>query len=193
MFDPRRKTRVALVSALVVLATSWAAGGAAASPAEHYLHSLHAPPLCLGAPDPSLPVCQARFFGTQWQALTSQSILFRIGDIEASRADCEAFLDATTITFAIDGESVPVTTIGCRYVSRPIDNLPTTFVGNWGTDFRYLSEPGQLAPGAHTETVTITYNADVSYSLGCTDPSGRCTTPAGTVYHFTSKLTVSEG
>ena len=193
MFNPRRKTRVALVSALVVLATSWAAGGAAASPAENYLHNLHAPPLCLGAPDPSLSVCQVRFFGTQWQALTSQSILFRVGEVEASQADCQAVVDGTTITFAIDGESVLVTTIGCRYVSQPIANLPNVIVGNWFTDFRYLSEPGQLAPGAHTETATFTFNADVSYSLGCTDPSGRCTTPAGTVFHLTSHLTVSEG
>ena len=192
MFDTRRKTRFVLASALVALAAACAAGGAAAGPAEQYLHDLAAPPLCpQDAPDSSLPVCQVRFFGGSWQALTSQSILFRIGDIEASRADCAAFSDATTVVFAIDGVSVPFTTIPCRFVPRPIDNLGADFADSWATDFRYLSEPGALTAGVHTETATITVNSSYSFSLGCTDPSGRCTIPAGTVESFTSELTVT--
>jgi hypothetical protein len=145
-----------------------------------------------GAPDPSLPACQVRFppGQTGYQALTSQSILFRIGDVEASQADCAAFSAATTVTFTIDGASVPVTIIPCQYIAQPIANLGN-FVGNWFTDRRYLSGPGALAPGVHTETATITYNTSFSYSLSCTDPSGRCTVAAGTVNRFTSTLTVT--
>jgi hypothetical protein len=192
MFDARRKTRFVLASALVAFAAACAAGVAAADPAEQYLHNLAAPPLCpQDVPDSSLPVCQVRFFGESWQALTSQSIILRIGEIEATQADCAAFSDATTMTFAIDGAPVPVTQIPCRYVARPIDNLGTGWAGDWGTDFRYLSEPGALAAGQHIEVATLTFNSSYSYSLGCTDPSGRCTVPAGTVNNYTSEITVS--
>jgi len=54
----------------------------------------------------------------------------------------------------------------------------------WETDFRYLIPAGALTPGVHTVTWTSTFTSDFSYSLGCTDPSGRCTTPGRDGCHF---------
>jgi hypothetical protein len=187
---------LATALAAVVAALASTAGVASGESPEGYLHNLAAPPLCavLGdAPDASLPVCQARFFGPPRVALTSQSVLLRIGDSESSQADCEAFSAGVTTEFRIDGDPVSITTHPCRYVPQPVDNLEGSLpvIPVWVTEFRYLIPAGALAPGVHTVTWTATYNVDVSYSLGCTDPSGRCTTPAGTVVTSTKELTIT--
>src|SRR4051812_30452520 len=148
---------------------------------ERYLHSfMNAPPLCpfeWGTPDANVPACQVRFFAPRL-ALASQTLLLRIGDFEASRADCAAYAAGVTTTFAIDDVPVSITTLPCRYVPQAVANVTDgccpIAVPVWMTDFRYLIPAGALHEGVHTVTWTATYTADVSFSLGCDDPSGRC-------------------
>ena len=197
MHAPRTTYVLARLGAVVLVLAAFAgvAGVASATSPDGYLHGLNAAPLCPttspGPLDQPSDTCQIRFFTPVVpQALTGQSILFRVGDFEASRADCDAFTDSTVVTFAIDGVAVPVTAVTCRFIPRPVDNIPSVIVGYWFVDFRYVSAPGQLAPGSHTAHVVITAVADYSYSLLCDDPSGRCVVPAGTVTldatrHFT--------
>lgn len=183
-----------LVAVVFALAT---AGVASGESTDGYLHNLAAPPLCAlpwQTPDPSLSICQARFLAPRL-ALTSQSVLLRIGDFEATQADCTSYDATQTTTFAVDGAPVPVTTQPCRFISQSVDNVVTLPLAGaqtvWGTDFRYLIPAGSLAPGTHTVTWTATFSSDWSYSLGCTDPSGRCTVPAGTVWTETTTLTIT--
>jgi hypothetical protein len=193
-----RHTRVRwLVLAGALLSLSIAASPSLASDGAYnaYLHNLPAPVLCpRTAPDPSLDICQARFFEPPFQVLSSQYVLLRIGDVEANQASCEAFSRSSTETFLIDGSPVPFTTIPCRYVAMPPENLGSEWTGNWGTDFRYLITPNMLTPGVHT--VTYTQVADSTYTITgppdfCPDPSGTCTILAGTTQTFTNQLIVS--
>ena len=192
MLRHRFAVRLAMVCFGVGAAVTSVSGMAAAESGDGYLHNLNAPPLCAfpwETPDPSVPICQARFFAPRL-ALTSQSVILRIGDVESSQADCEAYSSGVTTTFKVDGGSVPVTTIPCRYTPMTPDNL-TAFGPLWRTDYRFLIPAGSLAVGVHTVTWTATYNVDITFSLGCTDPSGRCTTPAGTVVTATAELTIN--
>jgi hypothetical protein len=185
-----------LVLAGALLSLSLAAPASLASEGAYafYLHDLPAPALCpRTAPDPSLDICQARFFEPPFQVLSSQYVLLRIGDFEANHASCEAFSRSTTETFLIDGSAVPFTTIPCRYVAKDPANMPFP-AGSWGTDFRYLIAPGMLAPGVHTVTYILT--ADSTYTITgpppfCYDPSGTCTIVAGTTFTSTNQLIVS--
>jgi hypothetical protein len=79
-----------------------------------------------------------------FQASTGEWILFRIGDREASLADCQAFVANVAIAFALDGQPVAVNHLPCQL--RPD--------GNWFTDYRFLSHP--LTPGVHMFTATFT-------------------------------------
>jgi len=179
-----------VTAAAVVTVLASAAGVASAESASGYLHNLAMPPRCAltsETPDPSAPICQLPNFGAPRLALTSQSVILRIGDAESSRADCAAYSAGVTTTFAVDGAPVPITTQPCRFVPKLDDFQPFW----WWTEYRYLIPAGSLAPGEHTVTWTATYNTDVSYSLGCTDPSGRCTVPAGTVVSSPTTLTIT--
>jgi hypothetical protein len=164
---------------------------ASADPSNAYLYGPALPtrcPVAWQSPDPSVSTCWARFFVPSI-ALTTQSVLLRIGDYEASFADCSAFSSSTTTTFQLDGAFVPITNQPCRYL--PLD---TTFGQPvWRTDYRYLIPAGSLSPGDHTITWTSTFNSGYSYSLGCSDPSGRCPIPAGTVQTSTVTLTIITG
>jgi hypothetical protein len=185
--------RRALLRCLLIPIAALALGvtDASADQSDVYVHGPALPTRCPFAwqtPDPSVSTCWARFFVPSI-ALTTQSVLLRIGDYEASFADCSAFSLATTTTFQLDGAFVPITNQPCRYL--PLD---TTFDQPvWRTDNRYLIPAGSLSPGDHTITWTTTYNSGYSYSLGCTDPSGRCPIPAGTVQTSTVTLTIITG
>ena len=173
------------------------AATASAESADRYLHSIAMPPKCAFAwnqPDPSLSVCWV----SPWvdhAALASQSLILAVGDFEATREDCESWRRQTMV-FTVDGSPVPITTQPCREVSRSIDNVITLpFFGAdtvWGASFRYLIPAGSMSLGVHTFTATSTYTSDYSYTLGCDDPSGRCTVPAGTVASSTSAFTIIE-
>jgi DNA-binding SARP family transcriptional activator len=160
--------------------------------------SLAAPPMCASpseTPNASLSSCQAHFFAPR-VALTSQSVLLTISDWEATRADCATYSAAQTTTFAVDGEPVLYTTVPCQHVTHSIDNVITLPLLDaptaWGMQDRYLIPARTLTPGTHTLTWTSTFLSDYSYSLGCTDPSGRCTTKAGTVATSTTNLTITD-
>lgn len=168
------------------------AGVASGESTNAYLHTLAAPPVCAfpwETPDPSVSVCQARFFAPRL-ALTTQSIILRIGESEGSQADCTAFAAAQTTTFAIDGAPMPIITQPCRYVALAVDNVSLPALPVWLTEFRYLIPAGALAPGVHTVTWIDTFTSGYSYSPGSGDPSGRCTVPAGTVHTSTTTLTI---
>jgi hypothetical protein len=174
---------------VVTAAVLSALGVANAASADRYLHDPAAPPLCAfpwTTPDPSVSVCQARFFAPRL-ALTSQSVLLRIGDAESSRADCVSYDSGVATTFAIDGQGVSITKIPCH--DEPRVNVAGV-MPVWGVDYRHFIPAGTIAPGVHTVTWTSTYTRDVSYSLGCTDPSGRCTVSGGTVVSSTTQLII---
>jgi hypothetical protein len=183
---------MALGLATVVAACVVVVATASAESPDGYLHNWTAPPRCpQGVADASIPVCQVTFFGTGYEASTSQSILFRVGDFEATAEDCRTVSTSVTVTFTIDGTLVPVTELPCRFIPIPIDNVSLAFVGYWGTDFRYVSPPAALVSGTHVETATFFVDSSFTYSLGCGDPSGRCTVPAGTVFTYTSDVTIT--
>jgi len=79
-----------------------------------------------------------------FQASTDEWILFRIGDLESSLADCQAFEANVAIAFALDGQPVAVNHLPCQL--RPD--------GSWFTESRFLSHP--LTPGVHMFTATFT-------------------------------------
>ena len=179
-----------LVAAIFAVGAA-GAGVASAESMNGYLHNLAMPPRCAlswETPDPSVPVCQLINFGAPRLALASQSVILRISDVESSRADCAAYSAGVTTTFTVDDAPVPITTQHCRFVPE-LGDLGELFW--WWTDYRYLIPAGSLAPGVHTVMWTATYNTEVSYSLGCTDPSGRCTIPAGTVINSPTTLTIT--
>lgn len=190
-------SRVVVVTAIVgVLAALSFTNAASAESTDGYLHNLAAPPLCplpWETPDPSLPVCQARVFAPRL-ALTSQSVVLRIGDFEASQDDCASYFTAQTTTFTIDGAAVPIVVQPCRELPHSIDNVITlpAFGADrvWETDYRYLMPAGSLLPGIHIVTWTASFTSSYSYTLGCDDPSGRCTVPAGSVFTSTTTLTI---
>ena len=91
----------------------------------------------------------------------------------------------------VDGVSVDTTSVPCRFVPRPVDNQPIPVIPGWVNDTRYVIPAGWLTPGTHTLSTTITYTVDVSYSLGCDDPSGRCTHHAGDTFTFTHSLIIT--
>ena len=91
----------------------------------------------------------------------------------------------------LDGVQVDTTTVPCRFVSRPLDNQPIPVIPGWVYAVRYVIPAGSLAPGTHTLSTTGTYTVDVSYSLGCDDPSGRCTHQAGDTFTVTNSLIIT--
>jgi hypothetical protein len=187
------RLRVLLVASAAALALALTGGTARATSPDGYLHSLAMPPFCpfpWGTPDPSLAICQANAFAPRL-ALTSQSVILRGGDYEGSLADCTGYATAVTTAFTLDRELIPVTTQPCRYVPRAVENANFFVIPNWDYEVRSLIPAGSLSVGIHTLTWTATFNANFSYSLGCTDPSGRCTVPAGTVFNSTSDLVIN--
>jgi hypothetical protein len=190
--------RILLGAVLAISAALLASASvtSAAESADGYLHNIAEPARCAApgqTPDPTQSVCSAHFFAPR-VALTSQTVLLAISDFEASQGDCTSYGDAQTTTFAVDGAPVPITTQPCRYVPQSVDNVITLPVEGydavWDSERRYLIPAGSLAPGVHTLTWTSTFTSDWSYSLGCGDPSGRCTVPAGSVDTATTTLTV---
>jgi hypothetical protein len=176
---------------LVALAIVGTAGGAAT---DAYVHTLLTPPRCApadGTPDLSQPVCSVGFFGPIRQALTSQAVIVTFLDEESSQADCAAAMAGVETVATVDDVPVGTTTVGCRFVPHAVDNLATPVIPGWVYDIRYVVSAGSLTPGTHTLGVTDTYRVDVSYSLGCDDPSGRCTHHAGDTFSFTKSLVIT--
>jgi hypothetical protein len=181
--------------ALAAVATAFGAAvvSAAAQSPESYLHTANAPPRCASpgeSPDGAVTVCLGFASGGTRIALSSQSIILSVGDAESSQADCSAGFDATTHDFTVDGVSAPITVVSCRYIAPADLRVNPFFHGNWAVFYRSLLDPGALAPGAHAVTFTTHWIKDFSYSLGCTDPSGRCTVPAGSVEVLTGQLII---
>jgi hypothetical protein len=79
-----------------------------------------------------------------FQASTGEWILFRIGDLEFTLADCQSFEKNVIVSFALDGHPVDINHVPCQL--RPD--------GTWFTDNRFLSHP--LSPGVHVLTATFT-------------------------------------
>jgi hypothetical protein len=79
-----------------------------------------------------------------FQASTGEWILFRIGDLEFTLADCQSFEKNVIVSFALDGHPVDINHLPCQV--RPD--------GTWFTDNRFLSHP--LSPGVHVLTATFT-------------------------------------
>jgi hypothetical protein len=79
-----------------------------------------------------------------FQGSTGEWMVFRIGDLEATLADCQAFEANTTVTYALDGQAVDTDHLPCQVRTD----------GNWFTDYRFLSHP--LVPGLHSVAVTFT-------------------------------------
>ena len=175
--------RLMLALALTATAIIGAPGAAyaAASP-DGYLHTANSPPRCASpgeTPDPSVPFCQAMTLGGTRIALSTQSLILNVGDAESSRADCQSYLDAVVPMFTLDGVSYPITTVPCRYVP-PGDALVNPFFrGHWATFNHAFVPAGTLAPGVREVFYSTYFVRDYTYSLSCTDPSGRCTVPAG--------------
>ena len=185
-------TVLAISAALLACASA----STAAESGDGYLHNIAQPVRCAAqgqTPDPTVSVCSVHFFQPR-VALTSQTLLLAISDLEASRDDCSSYGSAQTTTFSVDGSPVPITTQPCRYVTQSVDNEFTLPIAGanavWDSEWRYLIPAGSLAPGVHTLTFTSTFTSDYSYSLGCGDPSGRCTVPAGTIDTATTTLTI---
>ena len=84
-------------------------------------------------------------------------MLIRIGDGEATQADCLKFQNSSTVSITLDGSSVPVHVINCS-----LDGAM------WRVDYRYVSPP--LTPGTHVATGTIvgsfpsTFSRNISVS-----------------------------
>lgn len=78
-----------------------------------------------------------------FQASTGEWILFRIGDSEASLADCQSFEATFTVSFTLDGQPVESIHLPCQLRTG----------GDWFTDYRLLSHP--LASGVHVLAVTF--------------------------------------
>jgi hypothetical protein len=187
----RRPLVVPVALSLVVLAV--AATSAWGASTDAYVHTLLTPPRCVlagGTPDPSQPVCSVGG-GPARQALTSQSVLVGFLDVESSQSDCAADVTGVETVATVDGVSVDTTDVQCRFVPQPVDNLSIPVIPGWVNDTRYVIPAGSLTPGTHTLSTTITYTVDVSYSLGCDDPSGRCTHHAGETFTFTKSLIIT--
>lgn len=186
-----------LLAAAVVLTAAIVVPGANADlSADGYLHSIAVPPRCAfpWQSPASDPVCSDGLFAPRL-ATTSQSVILGVSDFEGSLADCEGWVNAQTTVFAIDGSPVPITFQPCRMVTQSVPNLLTLPIDGanavWATSSRILIPAGSLSPGDHSVTWTITFTSDYTYSLGCTDPSGRCLgDTTGTVLTNTNTLTI---
>jgi len=192
MKKKRRSLAVSVAVSLVALAVAATAARGASTGA--YLHTLLTPPRCApadGTPDPSQPICSVGSFGPVRQALTSQSVLVTFLDEESSQADCAAAMAGVETVATVDGVPVDTTTVACRFVQQPLDNVAMPVIPGWVYDVRYVIPAGLLTPGTHTLAVTDTYTVDVSYSLGCDDPSGRCTHHAGDTFTFAGSLIIT--
>jgi hypothetical protein len=168
--------------------------------ASDYLHSVILPPLCpTSATD--IPTCQVKLpggtggqntptghVGGNWSATSSESVLFRIGDVETTQAQCQEYLAITTYTMTVDGSAVPFVRLPCVVVPAGEVGFSTDATNLWWTDARYLSAP--LSPGTHTATTTFVFNAPFTYTAGCTNAAG-CTTPSGATNTFSVIVTVS--
>jgi len=73
-----------------------------------------------------------------WQASTGEWIVVRVGDLEPSQSLCEQMQASVVATLTLDGQSLPVDTIGCQGSDSD----------GWFVDWRALSTP--LTPGDHT-------------------------------------------
>ena len=192
---PLRDRRSLVVSvALSVVAVAVVAMSALGASTDAYVHILLTPPRCAladGTPDPSQPVCGVGVVRPR-QALTSQSVLVGVVlDEESSQADCAAAMTGLETVFTVDGVLVDTTTVPCRFVPRSVDNQPIPVIPGWVYAIRYVIPAGSLAPGTHTLSLTGTYTVDVTDSLGCDDPSGRCSHRAGDTFTSTSSLTIT--
>ena len=149
-----------------------------------YLSAWPLPPLCpLSAA--GARVCQAPLAGGNRQASGGESILFRIGWSDASEQSCNAYAGNTTIRITVDGQTESFVTVPCQFfTASPFPSDGDT--DQWVTDARYLSPP--LSPGSHPASVTITYNAPVPYTSGCT--KAPCSIASGTVQPFHITVTV---
>jgi hypothetical protein len=168
--------------AVFVLAAGVATAGTDGSPIAHLHSAFFLPcPLYPAPPDTTLQGCNGFGFGQTRVATATQAVVFVVGDAESNRTDCNNGFAATTHTLAIDGNSVPITVNPCRYFPPDFQEINPFFRGYWGVFYKYLINPGTLAAGAHDITFTTHWIEDFTYSLGCTDASGRCTVPAGNV------------
>jgi hypothetical protein len=184
------KRRWVCLGAVAMLAVT--AGTASADSPDSYVHTAKAPPPCANSgatPDSAVVVCGTTF-GVSRTALSSQFVVVTVGDAEGSHADCAAGFDATTHTLVIDGIAAPITVVPCRFVALNETQVNPFFRGHWAVFYRYLINPGTLAPGSHTITFTTNWIKDFTFSLNCTDPSGRCTIPAGSVQIDTGELVI---
>ena len=140
---------------------------------NRYLQSTDLPPACpVSASD--APVCAVNFpQPTNYQASAGEYVLFRVGWADASSASCDAFVRNTSTTMTVDGRAVAWVWVPCRFATSG-PNAQT-----WLADMRYLSAP--LAPGTHTATATIVYNAAVPATSGAPVPAGTTQTWTRTV------------
>jgi len=153
--------RVSALMSSLFLAGALAAVPVASSADSRDIDSLAVPVgECLAsAPDVGLPsqpgssanegafphLCRADLpRSLSFQASAGEWILFRIGDLETTLADCQAFEANVTVTFALDGQPLDINHVPCQLRSD----------GNWFTDNRFLSHP--LPPGDHVLTATFT-------------------------------------
>ena len=156
--------RVSALMSSLFLAGALAAVPVASSADSRDIDSLAVPVgECLAsAPDVGLPsqpgssanegafphLCRADLpRSLSFQASAGEWILFRIGDLETTLADCQAFEANVTVTFALDGQPLDINHVPCQLRSD----------GNWFTDNRFLSHP--LSPGDHVLTATFTTSA----------------------------------
>jgi hypothetical protein len=170
------------VLTILTVAAGAATARAGESPVAHLHSAFFMPcPDYPAPPDPTLAGCNGFSVGGTRVASVSQAVILAIGDVESSQADCKNGVAATTHTFTIDGNPVPITVDPCRYFPPDFQQINPSFWGNWGVFYKYLIRPGALARGIHDITFTTHWVNDFTYSLGCGDPSGRCTVAAGTV------------
>lgn len=146
---------------LMVLAGLAASAAFAVPPTDQGLFPLDSVPDCVAGTQiqGGAQICKVHPFasGVDWQATTGEWIVVRgtyyiygAGDA-LDQTYCQQIQSTLSVTFTIDGKTVPTDVIPCTYFGDPYDT--------WIADFRALSHP--LTPGTHTIVEKLVFTQDI--------------------------------